>query len=371
MRRSLLVREAAVLAREAGVTTQATAGDTLTPPVDALAEAAFEIGLRTPAGKRSKAARISDQGTHFGLRRTQARLLADDRFVVAGQFIEHGDDGADLDFQAGAGIVGRAEFSIFGAAKRHKSAHRIADKIKIARRAEIAKAHLGAVWVEHLADRGRDNRALTLARPEGVERAQRDGRQIMRAGEGLDHLVGTGLARGIGRLPMQGMKFADRPLEGRAVNFAGRGVDQAPHGAGARRFEQIERAVHIDVDIGLRRHIGIGNADQGGEMKDHITAFGKAAHLHPIAHIAELDAHISAQFIADFIEPAGSAERIIKRQSRHLGAAPHQRFRQVRANEPIGAGDEHALAVKAVVNLGHGRAHITPASNSSSGVART
>lgn len=353
------------LARVTAVPALAAAGDSLAPPIDAQAEAIAERGRWAPARERRQTRRIGDQGAHLRLLGAKTRTVADHRFVGAGHVVELRHHIADPGFDTGSGVVDRAEFGIRRRAKGEESPHGVADEGEVPRRAEIAQADFSAGRIEHLADRGRDHGALALARPECVERPERDGGRVVRPGKRLDHLVGADFARGVGRLAMQRVVFTDRLGEGGTIDLAGRGVDEAPHRPGAGRFQQIERAVDIDIDAGLRGHIGIGNADQGGEVKDDLAAFSEGAHLHAVTHVAKLDVHLCPRFVGDLVEPAIAAERIIERQRRHLGTAPHQRLGQMRADESVGACDEYALAAELVFELGHGRAHITPASDPS------
>ena len=264
----LLARLSMKMTRLASVTSIAAlsaAGDSLAPPCDAQVKAVAERGLRAPARECRQTRRIGDQGAHFRLFGAKTRAFADPRFVGAGHILEQRHHIANPSFNAGSGVVDRAEFSILRRAKGKESPHGVAHEGKIPCRAEIAQTDFCAGWVEHLADRSWDNGAFALARPERVERPQHDGKHIVRPGKRLDHLVSAYFACGVRRLTMQRMVFADRLGEGGAIDLAGRGVDEAPHRPAAGRFQKIERAVDIDIDAGLRRHIGIRNADQGGE----------------------------------------------------------------------------------------------------------
>ena len=112
-------------------------------------------------------------------------------------------------------------------------------------------------------------------------------------------------------------------------------MHESPHRPGARRLQQIEGAVDIDIDAGLRCRIGIGNGDQGGQVKDDFAAFDEGAHLRAVAHVAKLDAHLGPRLVGNLVEPATASEGIVERQRRHLGAAAHQRLGQMRADESI------------------------------------
>ena len=349
----------------AAVAALQAASDASAPPFDALTKAVVKDGFWSPAGERCQARRAGYQGTHLGMLRADSSTLANDRLVAAGHLAESFYYIADFDLDAIAGIVNGAELRARRAAQGEKGAHRVADEGEITCRAEIAKVYLGAGRVEHLADRRWNHRAFALARAEGVERAERNCWYAVRAGEGLDHLVGTDLTCGIGRLAMQWMVLGDRLGLRRAINFAGRSVDETLHRAGASRFQQVERAVDVDINAGLRRDIGVGNANQCGQMKDDIVALGEAAHLHHVAHITELDAHGGACLLGDFIEPSAGSEGTVERECGDLGAGAHQGLSQMRAYKAVGASHENPLADKVIAAIDHGCALITPASNSS------
>src|SRR5215208_5378348 len=98
------------------------------------------------------------------------------------------------------------------------------------------------------------------------------------------------------------MGFVDRHLQGRAVNFAGRGVNDALGSMLARRLKHITE--HIRLNVGLWRGIGVRYSDQGRQMKDDLVAGYEAANKSSIADISPHDMDLPSQRLRQIVEPA-------------------------------------------------------------------
>ena len=69
------------------------------------------------------------------------------------------------------------------------------------------------------------------------------------------------------------MFLVDGDVLGRSVNLAGGGVDDRDISTVPGSLEDIVGPLHVGFDIGEGRNIGIGDADEGREVKDHVAPF--------------------------------------------------------------------------------------------------
>src|ERR1035441_4593652 len=72
-----------------------------------------------------------------------------------------------------------------------------------------------------------------------------------------------------------------------AVNLAGRGEDDSFRLQFASPLQHIQRPLDVGVQIGLRSVVGIGNANQSCQMKNHFPALHGFANAEEIANVAE------------------------------------------------------------------------------------
>ena len=96
----------------------------------------------------------------------------------------------------------------------------------------------------------------------------------------------------------------------------------------------------------MRGAIGIRNRDQGGQVVDDIGVRDELARRPRVADIAGDDLNGRHDLGIHGIEPASRAERVVEHHRPHAGAARHQCFDKVGADEPLCAGDrcKHGVA---------------------------
>src|SRR5215216_5457829 len=133
------------------------------------------------------------------------------------------------------------------------------------------------------------------------------------------------------------MGFIDRHLQGSAVNFAGRGVNDALGSVLARGLKHVQGTEHIRLNVGLWRGIGVRYSDQGRQMKDDLVAGYEAANKSSIADIPAHDMDLPSHRLGQIVEPAMAIEGIILCKSSDLGSCRTQRFGQMRAYEAVGS----------------------------------
>src|SRR5262245_47179645 len=102
------------------------------------------------------------------------------------------------------------------------------------------------------------------------------------------------------------MAFVDRSEAGRAVDFAGRGMEEAPYPRLQRTLKHVERARDVGRHITVRRLVGVRNGDQRGKMEYHVDFARNLAREIWIANIAADD--FDAIQAADILEPAPVVE---------------------------------------------------------------
>ena len=81
-----------------------------------------------------------------------------------------------------------------------------------------------------------------------------------------------------------------------------------------------------------------------GEVEKKMLAAQKLREAVPVAHVGHVDRHFAPESVEVAAVAAVFRDEAV--EDRDLGAAPHERASQVRADEPETAGDEHALAAK-------------------------
>ena len=147
---------------------------------------------------------------------------------------------------------------------------------------------------EELAQHRREDGALGLARAVGVERPQDDRRHAVAAVEGEGQLVGGDLGGRVRRLGLERVRLRDRQRGRRAVDLAGRGLDEPPDAVAPGGLERVERAADVRVDERLRRDVGVRDRDQRGQVEDHLDVLGRRLDEPRVADVAELDVDAGA-----------------------------------------------------------------------------
>src|ERR1051325_9289909 len=132
------------------------------------------------------------------------------------------------------------------------------------------------------------------------------------------------------------MRLCDRGGLGRAINFAGRGMDDALYLMYARGLKNVSCARDIYIDIRKWSFIRMRNRNKGRKMKHHIVPFDETSHHRSVANISADDTHIRKDFSIYVVEPPVTVEAGVERQSCDVGTFVDKRFGEIRADEAIG-----------------------------------
>src|SRR5581483_2223020 len=127
---------------------------------------------------------------------------------------------------------------------------------------------------------------------------------------------------------------------GEAVHRRGRGRHDLRHARGDGRFEHVEGAVDEDV-LGDARFFGASRDPNRRLMKDDADAVDGAAHGGRVTHVALDDAHAPARDRRRQVLAA--APREVVEHDDLARACPDELIRDVRADQPGAAGDQHAV----------------------------
>lgn len=112
------------------------------------------------------------------------------------------------------------------------------------------------------------------------------------------------------------------------------------HAQIAGGLDDVQRALDVGVNIGVRRVIGIGNGNQGGKVQYDIAAFHRRVNTVRIADVAGEHFELSYDIRRSVIQPAPRVERVVKHEGAHLVALAHERLDQVRPDEAVGPGHQ-------------------------------
>ena len=225
---------------------------------------------------------------------------------------------------------------------RDQAVDGVLHEVEIARRRERAQLDLGLAGGD-LADDRRNHGARRLPGAVGVEGSRHRDRHSEGAIVRERDLIRADLARGVRRLADERMLFGDRHELRGAVAFGGRGVHDLGGAEVLRGRDDVQRAGDVDVHIGLRRDVGIRDRDQRREMHHGVLALHRRPHEAVVADVARHHLDGIADLARAVVEPAPRIERVVEHHRAHVEAPPHQRFSEVRADETVGAGDEHIL----------------------------
>src|ERR1039458_645753 len=108
------------------------------------------------------------------------------------------------------------------------------------------------------------------------------------------------------------MVLVNRNVLRSTVNLAGRGEDDLLRLQFAGRLKHVQRPLDIGVQIGLRSVVGIGNANQGCQVKNHVPATHGFANAEEIANVAEDNLKLSLDW------------RLVQPTPSPRGGVPHQ-----------------------------------------------
>ena len=91
---------------------------------------------------------------------------------------------------------------------------------------------------------------------------------------------------------MQGVFFVNGGIQGRAIHLAGGGVNDAGCAQIVGRLQHIQRAHDIGVDHMVGVNVGVGDANERGEVKDNFLPFHGLAHGRMVGQFAEVKANL-------------------------------------------------------------------------------
>ncbi len=128
-----------------------------------------------------------------------------------------------------------------------------------------------------------------MARAERVEGADDGDGGLEGVVVGQGDVVGGDLGGAVRGLGLERVGLVDGCVLGGAVDLGGGGVDdlgdRVPVGGG----DDVVRAGHVGVDVGLGGAVGVGNRDEGGEVEDGVAPGDGVLHSTRVADIGEDD----------------------------------------------------------------------------------
>ena len=114
-----------------------------------------------------------------------------------------------------------------------------------------------------------------------------------------------------------------------AIDLAGRGVNDPPHGQVSRRLKHVQRAFDIGIDVGIGRVIRVWDGDQRGEMQNAIATLHRLLHTKRITDVACEDVEPSLYVGGTLVEPSPGIEGVVEHESADVVAGSNQRFGEV------------------------------------------
>ena len=217
---------------------------------------------------------------------------------------------------------------------------------QVTSRLEGAKPHRLRV-AQSLGHNCGDDRPLRLPGTESVKRSHHAHRCLERAMVTQCQLIGADFCRRIGRLRYGRVNFVNRRILGGPICLAGGRDHQTFHPLCLRRFQKIERAPNIRLDVGSGSDVRVRDPDQSRQVKDGLRSAHQGAHGVRVADIAGYDLNRVKRPPVDMTQGADGAFRIVVHQGTHPRPFRHERLDQMTANESAGACDDHNACVGA------------------------
>jgi hypothetical protein len=186
--------------------------------------------------------------------------------------------------------------------------------------------------------------------PKVLKRPQGDDRKAIRTVETLGQFVGPNLAGRIGRLALQGMLLVNRDAQGRAVDLARRGVDEALDPQIAGRQKDIQRADDVALDHLDRVLVRVRDGNQRPEVENVADALNRLADGVRVAQVAGQDfertltpeVRARGEFRQE-AQQAGIVAGVVAHKGAHLRPGAQQGFGQVTADESARARHQDAF----------------------------
>lgn len=114
-------------------------------------------------------------------------------------------------------------------------------------------------------------------------------------------------------------------------------------------LQHVQRAQDVRLDVGLCRRVGMRNGDQRREMEDDVLARHDPADEGRISNVAAHEIQATPRTVRHLVEPTVAVEGVVQGQRGDVGSLTCKGLGQVRADEPVGPGDQNIDAV-----IGHG-----------------
>src|ERR1039458_1206929 len=107
----------------------------------------------------------------------------------------------------------------------------------------------------------------------------------------------------------------------------------------------MQRALDVRIHIAVGRAIRIGNRNQRGQVKHNINVTSQLITEVGVAHISRN--HFDFFEAANLFEPAPIVERVVLTQRPHARSGGDELFREMRTDEAVRSGYQHAGVVDA------------------------
>jgi hypothetical protein len=133
------------------------------------------------------------------------------------------------------------------------------------------------------------------------------------------------------------MVFVNRHVLCRAVDFTGGGDDQPRRTIGPRGFQDVKDPHDIGLEVGLGRRVGVGNADQRGQMENGIAALAEGVHHPAIPDVPEHDLQAGPQPVIQKRQVADARPAVVAHQGANFVTRGQKFFDHMTPDEPSGA----------------------------------
>ena len=188
-------------------------------------------------------------------------------------------------------------------------------------------------------------------RPVGIGQAQHTGADPEDVPvEQVVHLAGV-LVHPVHVHRPDRVRLIDRQILGPPVNLPGPGVDDLHARVElAARLEKVELAATVDLQVRPRVSHAVDVADLAREVKDQFLALHQVVETVRVPDIGDVDAE--PLLVAADVVKVAAVVRDHRVHQQHLGVEVNQPPRQVAADEPEAARDQHPpAAIEVAVSL--------------------
>ena len=132
-------------------------------------------------------------------------------------------------------------------------------------------------------------------------------------------------------MSLEGMIFIDWDIASASVHFAGRGTENAFGSEPSRGFQNIQRSIGVGLHVRVRSEVGVGYANESGQVEGHFYSLKGVVYAPRVAHITGDDFHIGLE--GRVIQPAARAVGVVTNQDTSTGSERYQTLRQVASDK--------------------------------------